>query len=89
VAETRGNPLALLELPRGLTPAELAGGFGVPDVPGLSGRIEGGFRRRIEELPPGPAGDKPDRGRRRMVQPLRIVDDAKERPLLSDLDSCR
>src|SRR6185437_15721066 len=28
VAETRGNPLALLELPRGLTPAELAGGFG-------------------------------------------------------------
>src|SRR5215211_1544731 len=27
VAETRGNPLALLELPRGLTPAELAGGF--------------------------------------------------------------
>ena len=31
VAETRGNPLALLELPRGLTPAELAGGFGLPD----------------------------------------------------------
>src|SRR5262249_49620767 len=28
LAETRGNPLALLELPRGLTPAELAGGFG-------------------------------------------------------------
>ena len=27
---TRGNPLALLELPRGLTPAELAGGFGLP-----------------------------------------------------------
>ena len=40
VAETRGNPLALLELPRGLTPAELAGGFGLPDAPGLSGRIE-------------------------------------------------
>src|SRR3954464_6392349 len=33
VAETRGNPLALLELPRGLTPAELAGGFGLPDAP--------------------------------------------------------
>ena len=31
VAETRGNPLALLELPRGLTPAELAGGFGLPE----------------------------------------------------------
>jgi hypothetical protein len=28
VAETRGNPLALLELPRGLTPAELAGRAG-------------------------------------------------------------
>ena len=46
VAETRGNPLALLELPRGLTPAELAGGFGVLDAPGLSGRIEDSFRRR-------------------------------------------
>ena len=32
VAETRGNPLALVELPRGLTAAELAGGFGRPDV---------------------------------------------------------
>src|SRR6476659_983963 len=31
VAETRGNPLALLELPRRLTPAELAGGFGMSD----------------------------------------------------------
>jgi DNA-binding CsgD family transcriptional regulator len=51
VAETRGNPLALLELPRGLTPAELAGGFGLPDVPGLSGRIEDSFRRRLEGLP--------------------------------------
>ena len=50
VAETRGNPLALLELPRGLTPAELAGGFGLPVTVGLSGRIEESFRRRIEEL---------------------------------------
>ena len=33
VAETRGNPLALLELPRGLSAAELAGGFGLPDTP--------------------------------------------------------
>src|SRR6202008_1852899 len=33
IAETRGNPLALLELPRGLTPAELAGGFGPPAAP--------------------------------------------------------
>jgi DNA-binding CsgD family transcriptional regulator len=51
LAETRGNPLALLELPRGLTPAELAGGFGLPDAPGLSGRIEDSFRRRLEALP--------------------------------------
>jgi DNA-binding CsgD family transcriptional regulator len=52
VAETRGNPLALLELPRGLTPAELAGGFGLPDRGPLSGRIERSFRRRFESLPP-------------------------------------
>jgi hypothetical protein len=51
VAETRGNPLALLELPRGLTPAELAGGFGLPDAPGLAGRIEDSFRRRFVGLP--------------------------------------
>jgi DNA-binding CsgD family transcriptional regulator len=51
VAETRGNPLALLELPRGLTPAELAGGFGLPDALGLSGRIEDSFRRRFTALP--------------------------------------
>jgi DNA-binding CsgD family transcriptional regulator len=51
VAETRGNPLALLELPRGLTPAELAGGFGLPDAPALSGRIEESFRRQLAPLP--------------------------------------
>ena len=33
MAETRGNPLALLELPDGLSPAELAGGFGLPGWP--------------------------------------------------------
>ncbi|MEA2212662.1 MAG: hypothetical protein QOF83_2610, partial [Solirubrobacteraceae bacterium] len=51
VAETRGNPLALLELPRALTPAELTGGFGLPDASGLSGRIEDSFRRRLAGLP--------------------------------------
>jgi DNA-binding CsgD family transcriptional regulator len=51
VAETRGNPLALLELPRGLTSPELAGGFGLLDAPGLSGRIEDSFRRRLAGLP--------------------------------------
>jgi hypothetical protein len=39
VAETRGKLLALLELPRGLTAAELAGGFGLPDAPPLADRI--------------------------------------------------
>jgi DNA-binding CsgD family transcriptional regulator len=52
VAETRGNPLALLELPRGLGPAELAGGFGLPDALPLSGRIEESFRRRVAGLAP-------------------------------------
>ena len=51
VAETRGNPLALLELPRGWSPAELAGGFGLSDGPALSGRIEQSFRERLAPLP--------------------------------------
>jgi DNA-binding CsgD family transcriptional regulator len=52
IAETRGNPLALMELPRALTPAELAGGFGLPVAAPLSGRIEQSFLRRFESLPP-------------------------------------
>jgi DNA-binding CsgD family transcriptional regulator/tetratricopeptide (TPR) repeat protein len=51
IAETRGNPLALLELPRGLTPAELAGGFGLPGATPLTGRIEDSFARQLEALP--------------------------------------
>jgi DNA-binding CsgD family transcriptional regulator len=51
VAEARGNPLALLELPRGLTPAELAGGFGLPGALALPERIEESFRRRLDTLP--------------------------------------
>jgi hypothetical protein len=51
VAETRGNPLALLELPRGLTPAEMAGGFGLPGAAALTSRIEDSFRRQLEALP--------------------------------------
>src|ERR671914_329887 len=53
VAETRGNPLALLELPRELTPAELAGLFGLPGGRSLSGRIEENFVARLEALPVG------------------------------------
>jgi len=51
VAETRGNPLALLELPRGLTPAELAGGFGLPDARPLASRVEETFVQRVRALP--------------------------------------
>jgi len=51
VAETRGNPLALLELPRSLSPAELAGGFGLPGAAPLTGRIEGSFARQLDALP--------------------------------------
>ncbi|WP_250034450.1 helix-turn-helix transcriptional regulator [Paractinoplanes maris] len=51
VAETRGNPLALLELPRGLTPAELAGGFGLLGAMPLPARIEETFERRLGDLP--------------------------------------
>jgi DNA-binding CsgD family transcriptional regulator len=51
VAEVRGNPLALLELPRGLSPAQLAGGFGLPGVLSLVGRIEQSFLQQLEALP--------------------------------------
>ncbi len=51
VAETGGNPLALLELPRGLTPAQLAGGFGLPSALPLSTGIEQSFTRRLARLP--------------------------------------
>ncbi|RNG23532.1 ATP-binding protein [Streptomyces botrytidirepellens] len=51
VAETGGNPLALLELPQGLSSAELAFGFGGHGVAPLATRVEEGFRRRIDVLP--------------------------------------
>lgn len=51
VAEARGNPLALLELPRTLTAAELSGGLGGSGRRPLTSQIERGFRRRIDELP--------------------------------------
>jgi DNA-binding CsgD family transcriptional regulator len=70
VAETRGNPLALLELPRGMTPAELAGGFGLPGTAPLTRRIEDSFARQLAALPEptrrllqlaaaDPSGDQP------------------------------
>ena len=51
IADTHGNPLALLELPRGLTPAQLAGGFGLSGADPLDGRIEESFGRQLETLP--------------------------------------
>jgi DNA-binding CsgD family transcriptional regulator len=51
IAETRGNPLALLELPRGLTEMQLAGGSGLVEAQKLTGRIEESFVRRLEPLP--------------------------------------
>jgi DNA-binding CsgD family transcriptional regulator len=47
LAETRGNPLALLELPRGFTAAQLAGGFGSAGALSLQGKIEESFVRRV------------------------------------------
>ena len=51
VAETRGNPLALLELPQGLTAGELAGGFAAPDAANVPSQVEGAYARRIAGLP--------------------------------------
>jgi DNA-binding CsgD family transcriptional regulator len=51
VAESRGNPLALLELPRRMTAAELAGGFELPGAGELPAHIEDHYLRRIGELP--------------------------------------
>jgi DNA-binding CsgD family transcriptional regulator len=52
LGEAGGNPLALIELPRGLTPAELAGGYGLPDARPLASRIEHTFLQRVRALPP-------------------------------------
>jgi AAA ATPase domain len=52
VAESGGNPLALLELPRGLTPGKLAGGFALPDARPLADRIERSFLRQVRSIPP-------------------------------------
>ncbi len=51
IAEARGNPLALLELPRGLMPEDLAGGYSLPDAKPLAGQIEQSFLRRLQPLP--------------------------------------
>ena len=50
IAEMRGNPLALLELPRGLTATQLAGGFGLAEAQAMSGRIQESFVRRVSAV---------------------------------------
>jgi hypothetical protein len=52
INEARGNPLALLELPRGERPVDLAGAFASPDRQTVSAMIEASFRHRIAQLPP-------------------------------------
>jgi DNA-binding CsgD family transcriptional regulator len=51
IVEARGNPLALLEMPLGLTSAQMAGGFGLPTTLPLSSQIEENFTRRLGSLP--------------------------------------
>ena len=51
LAEARGNPLALLELPRGFSPSEFTGEFGLSAATGTSHRIEESYRRQVEQLP--------------------------------------
>jgi DNA-binding CsgD family transcriptional regulator len=51
VAETRGIPLAILEVPRNVSPTELAGGFWIYGKRSSTAAIEGDFVRRIQELP--------------------------------------
>lgn len=53
VAETRGNPLAILELPKSLTPDEIASGYLLPSGHALAGELEAGYRGRLLGLPPG------------------------------------
>jgi DNA-binding CsgD family transcriptional regulator len=51
VVETHGNPLAVIEFPRGLAPSQLAGGFGLPTALPLTEQIEQTFTRRLADLP--------------------------------------
>jgi DNA-binding CsgD family transcriptional regulator len=51
IAEARGNPLALLELPRSAGPTDLARGFGLPERPAVSQRVEASYQARLALLP--------------------------------------
>jgi DNA-binding CsgD family transcriptional regulator len=51
LSETNGNPLALLELPRVLDPAQAPGGLGLVGTEPVPARIQEGFRQRVATLP--------------------------------------
>jgi DNA-binding CsgD family transcriptional regulator len=51
IAESHGNPLALLELPRTWNVAGLAGGFGLPSSQPVASKIERSYARRLRLLP--------------------------------------
>lgn len=51
LAEANGNPLALLELHRALSPEALAGGYGLPSATSTETQIERTFTRQVSELP--------------------------------------
>ena len=51
LSEAAGNPLALLELPSGLSDEQLAGHTGLPDAIPLTARLQAAFQRRVEEMP--------------------------------------
>ncbi len=85
IAETRGNPLALLELPQQMSTAELAGGFELLIPVDLPGRIQDQYAQRVDALPPAtrrlillaaadPVGDATLVWR--AARKLRITDDA-------------
>jgi DNA-binding CsgD family transcriptional regulator len=95
VAETRGNPLALLELPEGLSPAELAGGFGLPRAASSTGRVGHEVDRQLAALPAetrrlvvlaaaDPSGDRALvwRAARRLGIPLQAGEPAAEAALV-------
>ncbi|HEX6695298.1 MAG TPA: AAA family ATPase [Solirubrobacteraceae bacterium] len=51
IAETRGNALAILELPRALAATDLPGGIALDGAYASPGQIEESFLRRLEALP--------------------------------------
>jgi len=79
-AQALGNPLALLELPHGMTPGELAGGYGLPGAGSVTDRIEDSFRRQLDALPDQTrtCGDLPRRSAAILSNALGRYDEARD-----------